>query len=276
MPSLWPFPLPFPLPLAFAFPSPFDFHYCLSSCLSPFPLPFAFSVAFRLSHCVSPFPFASPFCLPLLPLLFPFPFCLFLCLSPVPFAFPFASYPALNLPPPWQSLHLLTPLPRVGLRYLLDLWGGCWRDHQADIQNAEVGLSRALLADGYNIASLQHEYAGLDFRRQPDRLQCKGRLPGSNPTFCCDVPGQLATSTLSGDASFIMLRPLLAPAPPLGLSTHFFSPNSSHEQPLLLALSILHALMLLPSPPKPSGSTPPTPPLLSLRHSQCCLSLQVV
>ncbi|KAL3148312.1 hypothetical protein ABBQ38_013776 [Trebouxia sp. C0009 RCD-2024] len=92
------------------------------------------------------------------------------------------------------EVHIQGPflvMDRVGLRYLLDLWGGCWRDHQADIQNAEVGLSRALLADGYNIASLQHEYAGLDFRRQPDRLHCKGRLPGSNPTFCCDVPDPL-------------------------------------------------------------------------------------
>ena len=76
------------------------------------------------------------------------------------------------------------------MRYLLDVWGGCWLDHQADIENGEVGLSQALLADGYNIASMQHEYAGLDFRRQPDRLQCKGPWPGSNPTFCCDVPGQ--------------------------------------------------------------------------------------
>ncbi len=78
---------------------------------------------------------------------------------------------------------------RVGVRYLLDIWGGCWSDHQTDIENGEVGLSQALLADGYNIASMQHEYAGLDFRQQPDRLQCKGRVAGANPTFCCDVPG---------------------------------------------------------------------------------------
>ena len=78
---------------------------------------------------------------------------------------------------------------RVGLRYMLDLWSGCWQDHQADIENGEVGLSQALLADGYNIASMQHEYAGLDFRRQPDRLQCKGRR--GNPTFCCEAPGKI-------------------------------------------------------------------------------------
>ena len=90
------------------------------------------------------------------------------------------------------------------MRYLLDVWGGCWLDHQADIENGEVGLSQALLADGYNIASMQHEYAGLDFRRQPDRLQCKGRLPGSNPTFCCDVPGQplLTAPTVLADCSY--------------------------------------------------------------------------
>ena len=86
----------------------------------------------------------------------------------------------------------LTPmgsLCRVGVRYLLDIWGGCWSDHQTDIENGEVGLSQAILADGYNIASMQHEYQGLDFRQQPDRLQCKGRLAGANPTFCCDTPG---------------------------------------------------------------------------------------
>lgn len=76
----------------------------------------------------------------------------------------------------------------VGLRYMLDLWSGCWQDHQADIENGEIGLSQALLADGYNIASMQHEYAGLDFRRQPDKLQCKGRQ--GNPTFCCETPGK--------------------------------------------------------------------------------------
>lgn len=89
-----------------------------------------------------------------------------------------------------HHVEFLAGLYRVGIRYLLDVWAGCWLDHQTDIENGEVGLSQALLADGYNIASMQHEYAGLDFRRQPDRLQCKGRLPGSNPTFCCDVPGQ--------------------------------------------------------------------------------------
>ena len=97
------------------------------------------------------------------------------------------------------------------MRYLLDVWGGCWLDHQADIENGEVGLSQALLADGYNIASMQHEYAGLDFRRQPDRLQCKGRLPGANPTFCCDVPGrpthsfplcQMAVPTVLAEGAF--------------------------------------------------------------------------
>lgn len=76
---------------------------------------------------------------------------------------------------------------RVGVRYMLDVWAGCWRDHQADIENGEIGLSQALLADGYNIASLQHEYAGLDFRRQPDKLKCKGLV--GNPTFCCESPG---------------------------------------------------------------------------------------
>ncbi|DBA72717.1 TPA: hypothetical protein ACH3X2_010115 [Trebouxia sp. C0005] len=79
-------------------------------------------------------------------------------------------------------------MDRVGVRYLLDIWGGCWSDHQTDIENGEVGLSQAILADGYNIASMQHEYQGLDFRQQPDRLQCKGRLGGANPTFCCDTP----------------------------------------------------------------------------------------
>ncbi len=86
----------------------------------------------------------------------------------------------------------LTPmgfLCRVGVQYLLDIWGGCWSDHQTDIENGEVGLSQAILADGYNIASMQHEYQGLDFRQQPDRVQCKGRLAGANPTFCCDTPG---------------------------------------------------------------------------------------
>ena len=82
------------------------------------------------------------------------------------------------------------------MRYLLDIWSGCWSDHQTDIENGEVGLSQALLADGYNIASMQHEYAGLDFRRQPDRLQCKGRQ-GANPTFCCDVPGMHSNSSNS-------------------------------------------------------------------------------
>lgn len=77
---------------------------------------------------------------------------------------------------------------RVGLRYMLDLWSGCWQSHQADIENGEIGLSQALLANGYNIASMQHEYTGLDFRRQPDKLQCKGRL--GNPTFCCESPGE--------------------------------------------------------------------------------------
>ncbi|KAL0054031.1 hypothetical protein WJX82_002656 [Trebouxia sp. C0006] len=79
-------------------------------------------------------------------------------------------------------------MDRVGVQYLLDIWGGCWSDHQTDIENGEVGLSQAILADGYNIASMQHEYLGLDFRQQPDRLQCKGRLAGANPTFCCDTP----------------------------------------------------------------------------------------
>ena len=64
-------------------------------------------------------------------------------------------------------------------------------DHQTDIEQGEIGLSQAVLADGYNIASMQHEYAGLDFRQQPERLQCKGRLAMANPTFCCDVPGEL-------------------------------------------------------------------------------------
>ena len=86
---------------------------------------------------------------------------------------------------------------RVGVRYLLDVWGGCWTDHQTDIENGEVGLSQALLGDGYNIASMQHEYAGLDFRQQPDKLQCKGRLSGANPTFCCDVPGEHMSDLLS-------------------------------------------------------------------------------
>ena len=83
---------------------------------------------------------------------------------------------------------------RVGIRYLLDTWGGCYADHQTDIERGEVGLSQPLLADGYNLASLQHEYAGIDWRRQPDRVQCKGRLPGANPTFCCDVPGTVLYS----------------------------------------------------------------------------------
>lgn len=92
------------------------------------------------------------------------------------------------------QVHLQGPFlvtDRVGIRYLLDTWGGCYTDHQTDIERGEVGLSQALLADGYNLASLQHEYAGIDWRRQPDRLQCKGRLPGANPTFCCDVPDPL-------------------------------------------------------------------------------------
>lgn len=95
----------------------------------------------------------------------------------------------LDPPPPW-GLTLMGSLCRVGVRYLLDIWGGCWSDHQTDIENGEVGLSQAILADGYNIASMQHEYQGLDFRQQPDRLQCKGRLGGANPTFCCDTPGR--------------------------------------------------------------------------------------
>ncbi|DBB04554.1 TPA: hypothetical protein ACH3X1_012635 [Trebouxia sp. C0004] len=82
-------------------------------------------------------------------------------------------------------------MDRVGVRYLLDIWGGCWSDHQTDIENGEVGLSQAILADGYNVASMQYEYQGLDFRQQPDRLQCKGRLAGANPTFCCDTPDPL-------------------------------------------------------------------------------------
>ncbi len=92
-------------------------------------------------------------------------------------------------PPPSHCLTPMGSLCRVGVQYLLDIWGGCWSDHQTDIENGEVGLSQAILADGYNIASMQHEYQGLDFRQQPDRLQCKGRLAGANPTFCCDTPG---------------------------------------------------------------------------------------
>ncbi len=95
----------------------------------------------------------------------------------------------LDAPPPPLCLTPMGSLCRVGVQYLLDIWGGCWSDHQTDIKNGEVGLSQAILADGYNIASMQHEYQGLDFRQQPDRLQCKGRLAGANPTFCCDMPG---------------------------------------------------------------------------------------
>ena len=76
----------------------------------------------------------------------------------------------------------------MGVQYLLATWGGCWDDHGTDILHGEVGLSRRLLADGYNIASLQPEYAGLDFRQHSAALRCKGR---GNPAFCCGVPGGL-------------------------------------------------------------------------------------
>lgn len=51
----------------------------------------------------------------------------------------------------------------------------------------EVGLSRAVLQAGYNIASTQPEYAGLDFRKVSwEWFTCKGKR---NPTFCCGPPG---------------------------------------------------------------------------------------
>lgn len=49
-----------------------------------------------------------------------------------------------------------------------------------------VGFSAALLAAGYNVASLQPEYAGVDFRRGSRHLSCRRRL---NPTFCCGASG---------------------------------------------------------------------------------------
>jgi hypothetical protein len=52
----------------------------------------------------------------------------------------------------------------------------------------EVGLSRAMLAAGYNIASIQPEYAGLDFRKVSwEYFRCRGKR---NPTFCCGPPGR--------------------------------------------------------------------------------------
>lgn len=52
----------------------------------------------------------------------------------------------------------------------------------------EVGLSRAVLAAGYNIASIQPEYAGLDFRKVSwEYFRCRGKR---NPTFCCGPPGR--------------------------------------------------------------------------------------
>ncbi|KAK9817752.1 hypothetical protein WJX72_001639 [[Myrmecia] bisecta] len=77
---------------------------------------------------------------------------------------------------------------RVGVQVMLDILGGCWADHWADIVNGEVGVSQQLLASGYNIASLQHEYAGVDFRLEPERLKCRGK---QNPTFCCGLEDPL-------------------------------------------------------------------------------------
>lgn len=77
-------------------------------------------------------------------------------------------------------------LCRVGIQYVLDLWGGCWGDHWDEIVHAEIGLTQAIMEDGYNVASMQHEYEGLDFRLEPTKLSCRGKL---NPSFCCGMEG---------------------------------------------------------------------------------------
>ena len=79
-------------------------------------------------------------------------------------------------------------LCRVGIQYILDLWGGCWGDHWDEIVHAEIGLTQAIMEDGYNVASMQHEYEGLDFRLEPTKLSCRGKL---NPSFCCGMEGAL-------------------------------------------------------------------------------------
>ncbi|KAK9864129.1 hypothetical protein WJX84_011962 [Apatococcus fuscideae] len=77
---------------------------------------------------------------------------------------------------------------RVGIQYVLDLWGGCWGDHWDEIVHAEIGLTQAIMEDGYNVASMQHEYEGLDFRLEPSKLSCRGKL---NPSFCCGMEDPL-------------------------------------------------------------------------------------
>lgn len=69
---------------------------------------------------------------------------------------------------------------------MLDILGGCWASHQQDIVYGEIGLSQALLADGYNVASLEPEYAFVDFRHERKKLRCKGK---SNPTFVAGTEG---------------------------------------------------------------------------------------
>ena len=75
----------------------------------------------------------------------------------------------------------------MGIQYILDLWGGCWGDHWDDIVHAEIGLTQSIMEDGYNVASMQHEYEGLDFRLEPSKLSCRGKL---NPTVCCGMDGE--------------------------------------------------------------------------------------
>lgn len=76
------------------------------------------------------------------------------------------------------------------MQFMLDTFAGdkCWSSHDEDIMHSEVGFSTAMLAAGYNVASLQPEYAGLDFRRGTRQLSCRRR---QNPTFCCGTAGAI-------------------------------------------------------------------------------------
>lgn len=69
----------------------------------------------------------------------------------------------------------------------MQAFADCRKNHWASIVASEIGASQAALAAGLNVASLQGEYDGIDFRQYPTELACKGR---KNPTFCCGLDGK--------------------------------------------------------------------------------------
>ena len=78
----------------------------------------------------------------------------------------------------WSASNLLLSLPQN-----LNSPLACPVDYNVAVEQSEIGASRVMLKAGYNLASLQQIWTGVDFRELPDPCEPGQWKDHSNPTY---------------------------------------------------------------------------------------------